>query len=101
MSCMTLHIHTHRSHGHGVAVMLEDEQCPCPMKHVSSGQPVIEHIESNPAVPLKSPQIVWPTGLVNYFDILLTVDVFYEKVQAQRTRKARGDSLDDFQRRKS
>ena len=71
MSCMTLHIRTHRSHGHGVAVMLEDEKCPCSMKHVSSGQPVIEHIESNPAVLLKSPQTVWSTGLVNYFDILL------------------------------
>ena len=99
MSCMTLHIRTHRSHGHGVAVMLEDEKCPCSMKHVSSGQPVIEHIESNPAVLLKSPQTVWSTGLVNYFDILLTVDVFYEKLQAQGTHKATSDSLDDFRRR--
>ena len=101
MSCMTLRIHTHRSHGHGVAVMLEDEHCLRLLRHVHCRQPVLEHIESHPAVLLKSPQTVWPTGLVNYFDILLTVDVFYEKVQAQGTRRARGDSLDDFQRRKS
>ena len=50
------------------------------MKHVSSGQPVLEHIESNPAVLLESPKTGWPICLANYFDVFLTVDVFYEKV---------------------
>ena len=51
MSCMTRRkIHTHRSHGHGITVMREDEHCLRLMRHVSSGQPVLEHIESNPAV---------------------------------------------------
>ena len=49
MSWMTRRmIHTHRSHGHGIAVMREVEQCSWSMEHVSSGQPVLEHIESHP-----------------------------------------------------
>ena len=63
------------SHGDGIAVMLEDEQCPCSVKHVSSGQPVLEHIESNPAVLSESTQTVWHIGLANYFDVLFAMDV--------------------------
>ena len=62
------------------------------MRHVQCRQPVLEHIESIEAVFSESSQTVWPIGLVSYFDVLLTVYAFYEKVQAQEARKARGDS---------
>ena len=64
MSCMTRRvIHTHRSHGHGIALMREDDHCLHFMRHVQCRQPVLQHIESNPALISESPQMCGPSAL--------------------------------------